>query len=659
MGRHTLPRLPSPCLLGALILTLFSPLVARADWGAGGLPVATGVNDQRNPVVAPDGAGGAIVAWEDVRDGFAHIYAQRLDSNGAPLWTLNGVPVCTAYFNHNSPDIASDGAGGAVIAWVDSRNYPKFGIYVQRIDATGAPLWNIDGVELYDDYNFRGLARVVSDGTGGAIVVWGDLRDGNNFDVYARRVDAAGNALWSTNGVGICTAIWDQSVPIATSDGAGGAIITWQDARAGVQRIFAQRIDGAGATLWAPNGIPLNTAAAYQNAPNLVADGSGGAVVAWMQLAASQTHVYAQRVSPSGDLLWPVSGVPLCTAFSDQRWPTLATDGAGGAIVAWQDGRSADRDIYAQRVGPGGEVVWLASGRPVTAAPGDQLFENNSTMKWFNITSDGVGGAYVSWQDQRAGIGEEQADIYVQRLDSFGNRLLAPDGDPVSAASNAQLLPVVASDALGGALITWQDARNTPIGQYPSYDVYAQRVFDGVVTTIASLIDVAVSAAEVRLTWLVSRTGLRASVERRAATNDWLALGDVTLVGDSRIEFVDRGVVPGRTYEYRLAFVQDGRTVCSGQTTVSIPGAALAITSIAPNPASDAIEVKLQLEQGPSATLELIDLAGRRVLAREVGSARGEQPIKIDVGGHGPSGLYWLRVRQGDKSVIARIAITH
>jgi hypothetical protein len=58
-------------------------------------------------------------------------------------------------------------------------------------------------------------------------------------------VDGAGNAVWVANGVVLCTVPRGQYAPVIVSDGAGGAIVAWQDDRAG-RHIFAQRMDGAG-----------------------------------------------------------------------------------------------------------------------------------------------------------------------------------------------------------------------------------------------------------------------------------------------------------------------------------------------------------------------------------------------------------------------------
>ena len=107
-------------------------------WIANGVGVCTAADNQRLPQVAPDGAGGAIVAWEDHRNGNNDIYAQRvLGATGAPEWTADGVPVCTAPHDQLNPALAGNGKGGAVIAWDDLRAQADYDVYVQNVSTQG------------------------------------------------------------------------------------------------------------------------------------------------------------------------------------------------------------------------------------------------------------------------------------------------------------------------------------------------------------------------------------------------------------------------------------------------------------------------------------------------------------------------------------------
>src|SRR5205809_5400147 len=53
----------------AALALVFSPATALATWSNDGLPVAWAAEQQIYPVVTTDGAGGAIIAWQDGRAG--------------------------------------------------------------------------------------------------------------------------------------------------------------------------------------------------------------------------------------------------------------------------------------------------------------------------------------------------------------------------------------------------------------------------------------------------------------------------------------------------------------------------------------------------------------------------------------------------------------
>ncbi len=106
-----------------------------------GAPVCLATQDQRSPVIVPDGSGGSIITWYDSRNAGSapDVYAQRLDGNGAPLWTLDGISVCMLPNSQDFPAIASDGAGGALVTWED-RRVGNWDIYASRLAGSGVVL---------------------------------------------------------------------------------------------------------------------------------------------------------------------------------------------------------------------------------------------------------------------------------------------------------------------------------------------------------------------------------------------------------------------------------------------------------------------------------------------------------------------------------------
>ncbi|MGH7741217.1 MAG: T9SS type A sorting domain-containing protein, partial [Candidatus Eiseniibacteriota bacterium] len=99
-----------------------------------------------------------------------------------------------------------------------------------------------------------------------------------------------------------------------------------------------------------------------------------------------------------------------------------------------------------------------------------------------------------------------------------------------------------------------------------------------------------------------------------------------------------------------------------GQTTDAGPSAAavaFVLNGARPNPARGGrVSIAFALPTGAAARLELIDLAGRRVLEREVGSlGAGEHVVNFAAGAHLAPGIYLARLTQGAASRSARIAV--
>jgi len=163
---------------------------------------------------------------------------------------------------------------------------------------------------------------------------------------------------WSgdtTQNTPICAASGDQRAPQIIPDGSGGAIITWEDPRSGTTNynIYAQRVNSGGTVQWTTNGVAICTASGDQRFPQIIPDGSGGAIITWYDYRSGPNNdIYAQRVDSEGAVQWAGNGVAICTASGDQYRPQIIPDGSGGAIITWQDHRSgsANPDIYARRV---------------------------------------------------------------------------------------------------------------------------------------------------------------------------------------------------------------------------------------------------------------------------------------------------------------------
>ncbi|MDH5628207.1 MAG: hypothetical protein OEY69_07925, partial [Candidatus Krumholzibacteria bacterium] len=158
-------------------------------------------------------------------------------------------------------------------------------------------------------------------------------------------IPSAGNAGWLANGIPVVALAGDQSASHAVSDGSGGAFIVWQDARGVDADIYIQHLDRNGNALWTPDGVLVCGATGNQSRPHVAPDGAGGAIVTWDDLRIIDSHIYARRVDASGTPLWTPDGNAVCTAPGYHAGNQILSDGAGGAFITWNFGFGGSTDI--------------------------------------------------------------------------------------------------------------------------------------------------------------------------------------------------------------------------------------------------------------------------------------------------------------------------
>jgi hypothetical protein len=617
------------------------------------------VNDQLIPGAVSDGLGGVLIAWVDRRTDGGDIYLKALDANGQERWP--SVAVCVGAGSQFYPSVIPDGAHGAIVTWYDDRDYVTTGadLYAQHVRAGGTvdPAWPLNGTPVCVAAGNQTLHTTVSDGVGGMIAMWREGRNSGTTgdDIYVQRIRANGTPAWTNNGVAVCTASGDQSGPALAADGTGGAFMAWDDPRGGVEDIYVQSVDSTGVMRWTADGLLVCGATDTQLIPSLAADGTGGVFVVWDDNRDNATFgydIYAAHVLGNGTIApsWSPDGNAICHANGSQFYPTLVSDGSGGAIIAWYDGRAGNDDIYAQRVGSDGTVAWTTNGVALCTASGNQTYPL--------MVSDDAHGAIVAWRDDRV----TGRDVYARRIGAGGALAWTADGVPVCGASGTQDDPVMVTDDAGGAIVAWQDARATPML------IYAARITgfavtpwitDGVVAIELSLQSVEAEADAVRLAWYASRSGFSATVYRSEDGGSWQAIASIVPDGTGWLRYEDLTVDAGRRYGYRLGVITDGEEAYRGEAWVTTPRVAeFALEGLRPNPATGDLVVAYSLAGPGEATLELLDVSGRRIASRRlVAEAGGARVVDLGHDLHPAPGLYVIRLTLGGRTLTRKAVI--
>ncbi|MDD5037772.1 MAG: hypothetical protein PHN78_00400 [Dehalococcoidales bacterium] len=438
-----------------------------------------------------DGSDGTIIAWHSGEG----IYVQHINASGQTLWKKGGVLLSegkTEFDPYGPPQIyftlASDGTGGAIIAWADESQRPTdfndpahfdpLPFYVQRVSTEGELMWNDSYVSVGERW------QVVPDGMGGAIIAWNGYK--THYKVFhddylhLQKIAPDGRRLWDDEGVILVTSspyrpltqeelnsgikgTTTRSHPTyagthdIVSDSSGGVIVIWEEE--GTQndyQVYAKRMDSEGDPAWNEKVI---VGSGNYRSDSISADGFGGA---YLVLSSSDAGTaYQKHISHGGELL-------ATTTYS----PNTISDGLGGiiririeAIPPYGDPSLKRNVIYVQRLDKEGIPIWTEKQVLST----QELYQI-SNLKYI---ADGSGGIFLFWQLQKGYV--TYGATFVQRLDAEGNiqlgeKGLAVFGVPDKYQGNAQIL----SDGSGGVLVVAVVGNNAFGGNM----IYAQHIDD-------------------------------------------------------------------------------------------------------------------------------------------------------------------------------------
>ncbi len=155
--------------------------------------------------------------------------------------------------------------------------------------------------------------RVIPDAGTGVIAAWEDYRH-TSSSIYVQRVSSAGTALWGSGGQRLAASSSVQYQPQVIEDGSGGALVFWAENHAcdcsGSHEIVGMRIDSDGATDWGPTTIMTSSTAAF-SIGEAVSDGSGGAILTYYQ--SDDSLLRAKRIDSSGGTTWTAQVTDIAT----------------------------------------------------------------------------------------------------------------------------------------------------------------------------------------------------------------------------------------------------------------------------------------------------------------------------------------------------------
>ena len=249
-----------------------------------------------------------------------------------------------------------------------------------------------------------------------------------------------------------------QAKIVARAD--GGCYVSWFDNADGGYDVRLQRLSATGEELWPHNGI-LVADRGYSSTVDygLAVDADGNALVAFNDDSQPTERIVVAKLAPDGTPLWGTPGLAVSDSSAFLASPKVAATGDGDVVVAWFQ----DPDTVLQRLDANGAEQW-AHGGVALAHSGD-------TFVVADLHAADAANVVVSWVRYVTFLGDKH--IWAQKLDADAVPLWGAGHVRVFDLAGGSLqfgnFPGFVPDGTGGAVFAWYTST-------PSLQVRAQRI---------------------------------------------------------------------------------------------------------------------------------------------------------------------------------------
>ncbi len=563
------------------------------------------VTDPTDPInisAITDLKGGAFILWQDKKSNLnSDIYFLHFNKDGQVSFRSDGKAVTTNNNKKENPVAISDLKGDAIVIWKEINDKRNSDLYVQKLTRTGLRLWNTSGIKLTNSRSEKIDYDINTDRSGTLFISFTVRNNPSSYSVRFQKLNLNGKVLSdSSKGIVVNTGNKVSETKVIP-DGKGGAFICWQENINNKSAILAQYIDALGSKKWGNKPIILskkNTSTIGYSAGRI----NSNLYVA-INYQGSTKQVYQQLVSEQGKLLWGDEGKLLTYQKGNQLNPQISIVDSS-VVVSWTNEFDKVKDVFIQKFNTGGQRLWGNNGQRILNVKGNQFGQR--------IISDKKGNVIIAWIDKRDN--NSSADLYIQKIDSKGKLVWNPDGVKIASSENMQksylnLIP----DEEGGAIAVF---KGTVGGKN---DIYGQKIFS--TGTYASQVlgfNAELSGDSVLISWYAANETndtkyiIQRSSELNSNENNWESI--TTIAKDKKKEtnyysYVDFPSISGSLYYRILQNNSSNKTLTSVPVKIDyfVNADNIILGQNSPNPFSGSTTISFYLPEEENVTLEIFN----------------------------------------------------
>ncbi|MBS4056348.1 MAG: carboxypeptidase regulatory-like domain-containing protein [Bacteroidales bacterium] len=331
-------------------------------WGANGIALSNNGAFNASPKVTVTAANNAVFAWQSDNV----VIMQKINPAGAVQWGANGITLSSSN-RYTWPQLLPVGTDDVILKLFEDSgpvNAPTRYVLAKRFNSSGAPVWsnfttvsNAGGISAWTQ-----IFPFINDGSDGFYMAWHDDRDNNQrASVYVQHVNSSGVVQYTANGVEASTASSENHYypELALPEGSTDIYVYWSEQNGNQNQwgLYGQKLNASGTRSWGNSGRIFIPVSGTQVLPIAARRSPDDMVVFYEEFSSvMNSGIKAMRINTDGTFIWSPTSAYVSSLQSEKGKIVASEFDNNQWILAWEDSRAGNRDIYAQNIQLTGEL---------------------------------------------------------------------------------------------------------------------------------------------------------------------------------------------------------------------------------------------------------------------------------------------------------------